>query len=172
MSITAECLPSILNTVTHRESRKNPEWLLHPKVFKQFSTTRFSCKIFICFLSMSSATSIYSLASRSIQSGDRCNDIKLKHRSSISPHQYDFRSAPKNKTGMRSSPDSDCTSLEYPTIMVPRTFNPFCYGTSAAATWKDILISQKSIVHRLMVENSLTLAAWLVSRKPFRVKEF
>ena len=136
MSITAECLPSILNTVTHRESRKNPKWLLHPKVFKQFSTTRFSCKIFICFLSMSSATSIYSLASRSIQSGDRCNDIKLEHKSSISPYQYDFRSAPKNKTVMRSSPDSDCTSLEYPTIMVPRTFNPFCYGTSAAATWK------------------------------------
>ena len=36
MSITAEYLLSKLNTVTHRDSRKNPEWLLHPKVFKQF----------------------------------------------------------------------------------------------------------------------------------------
>ena len=66
----------------------------------------------------------------------KLDSFKLEHRSSILPYQYDFRSAPKNKTGIRSSPDSDYTSLEYPTIMVHRTFNPFCYGTSAAATWK------------------------------------
>ena len=37
---------------------------------------------------------------------------------------------------------------------------------------QEILISPKSIVHPLMVENSLTLAAWLVLGKPFCVKEF
>ena len=36
---------------------------------------------------------------------------------------------------MCSSPDSDCTSLEYPT-MVPRTLKPLCQGTSVAAQWK------------------------------------
>ena len=46
--------------------------------------------------------------------------------------QYDFKSAPKNKTEICFSPDSDWTSLEYPT-MVPKTLKPLCQGTSAAA---------------------------------------
>ena len=37
---------------------------------------------------------------------------------------------------------------------------------------QEILISPKNIVHPLMGENSLTLAAWLVSGQPFCVKEF
>ena len=86
---------------------------------------------------MPSTTSIYSQAYRSLQSGDRWNDAKLEHRSSlcISPFQYDFKNAPKNKTGICSTTDSDCTSLEYPT-MVPRTLKPLCQGTSAAAPGK------------------------------------
>ena len=99
-----------------------------------FSTTRFSDNRSICFAPIQPTTSIYSLASRSLQSRDRCNDTKLEHRSSlcISPFQYDFKSAPKNQTGMCSPSDFDCTSLEYPT-MVPRTLKPLCQGTSAAA---------------------------------------
>ena len=66
------------------------------------------------FPTMPSATSTYSLASRFLQSGDWCNDINLEHRSflCISPFHYDFKSAPKNKTEMYSSSDSDCISLE------------------------------------------------------------
>ena len=91
----------------------------------RLSTTRFSINRYVCFSPMPSTTSIYSLASRSWQSvilTDRCNDTKLEHRSSLCfpPFQHDFKSAPKSKTGMCSSHDSDCTSLEYPT-MVPRT---------------------------------------------------
>ena len=37
---------------------------------------------------------------------------------------------------------------------------------------KEILISPKDIAHPLMVENALTLAALLVSGRPFCVKEF
>ena len=40
MAITAEYLPSVLNTVADRESRKktdSSEWLLHPKVFQAVS---------------------------------------------------------------------------------------------------------------------------------------
>ena len=62
---------------------------------------------------------------------------------------------------MCSTSDFDCTSLEYPT-MVPRTLKPQCQGTSAAAQGQEILKSPKNIVHPLMLENSLTLAAWLV----------
>ena len=36
---------------------------------------------------------------------------------------------------MCSSPDCDCTSLEYPT-MIPRNFKPLYQGTSAAVTRK------------------------------------
>ena len=48
---------------------------------------------------MPSTTSIYSLVCTSLQSGDRCNDTALEHRSHlwISPFQYDFKSALKIK---------------------------------------------------------------------------
>ena len=100
----------------------------------RFSTTRFSDNKSICFPPVPPTTSMYSLAFRSLHSGDRCNDTKLEHRSSlcICAFQYDLKRAPKNKTGMCSSSDFDCTSLEYPT-MVPRTLKPLCQGTSAAA---------------------------------------
>ena len=41
----------------------------------------------------------------------------------------------KNKAGMFFSRDSDCTSLEFPT-MVPRTLKPLCQEISAAAQEK------------------------------------
>ena len=41
----------------------------------------------------------------------------------------------KNKTGMCFSHDSDCTSLEFQT-MVPRTLKPLCQEISAAAPGK------------------------------------
>ena len=80
-----------------------------------FSTTRFSDNRSICFAPIQPTTSIYSLASRSLQSRDRCNDTKLEHRSSlcIFPFHYGFKSAPKNKIGTCSSSGFDCTSLEY-----------------------------------------------------------
>ena len=86
---------------------------------------------------MPSTTSIYSLVSRSLQSGNRCNDTKWKHRPSlcIPPFQYCFKSAPKNKTGMRSSSDSGCTSLGYQT-MVPGSLKLLCQETSAASPGK------------------------------------
>ena len=37
---------------------------------------------------------------------------------------------------------------------------------------QEILVNPKNIVHPLMVQKSLTLAAWLVSGKSFCVKEF
>ena len=78
-----------------------------------FSTTRFSSNRSICFLPMPSATTIYSMESRFLQPGGGCNDTKLEHWSFtyIPPFQYDFKSAPKIKTGMFSSPFSACTSL-------------------------------------------------------------
>ena len=62
-----------------------------------FSTTRLSNNRSSCFLPMLSTSSIYSLTSRSFQLGNRCNDTKLEHMSSlcIPPFQYDFKSAPK-----------------------------------------------------------------------------
>ena len=95
MAITAEILPSVLNTVADRESRKktdSSEWLLHPKVFQEFSW-------------LLGSPTIDLFASRLCQ--------KLEQMSSlcISPFQYDFKNAPKNKTGMCSSSDFDYTSL-------------------------------------------------------------
>ena len=96
---------------------------------------------------------------------------KMEDRSSlcISPFQYGFKSAPKNKTGMCSSSDFDCTSLEYHGT---QTLKPLCQGTSAATPGTRNSDSPKNIVHSVTVENSLTLAAWLVSGKSFCVKEF
>ena len=148
MSNTAEYLPSVLNTIAERESRKKNRLLRLASSSQSFSsgflTSRFSENRSICFLPIPSTTSVYGLAFRSLQSGDRCNDTKLRHRSSlcISSFQYDFKSAPKNKTRMCSSPDSDCTSLEYPT-MVPRTLKRLCHGTSVAALGKRNSVKPK-----------------------------
>ena len=46
--------------------------------------------------------------------------------------------------------------------MVPRILKPLCQGTSATATGTRNSDKTKNIVHPLVVENSLTLAAWLV----------
>ena len=56
--------------------------------------------------------------------------------------------------------------------MVPRTFKLCVREAVLLPQGQEILISPKNIVHPLMVENSLTLAAWLVLGKPFCVKEF
>ena len=114
LSITAEYLPSVLHTVADRESRKKNRLFRVVSSTQSFSsgflTTRFSDSRSICFQPIPSATSINTLASRSLQSGNRCNDTKLEHRSSLynSPFQHDFKSASKYKTGMWSSLDSDC----------------------------------------------------------------
>ena len=77
----------------------------------------------------------------------------------------------KIKHECSSSPDFDCTSLEYPAI-VPGTLKPVSLNQCCWPKGKEILISPKNIVHLLMVESSLALAVWLVSGKPFCVKEF
>ena len=83
MSITAEHLPSVLNTVVDRKSRKKNIFFKvdssSQSFSSHFSTTRLSDNRSICFLPMPSPTSIYSLASRSLQSVDRCNHTKLEH---------------------------------------------------------------------------------------------
>ena len=87
MAITAEYLPSVLKTVADRESRKKNQTLQSgffiPKFFKRFLNYQVLRQTCICFLPMPPTTPIYSLASRSLQSRDRCNDTKLEHRSSL-----------------------------------------------------------------------------------------
>ena len=54
----------------------------------------------------------------------------------------------------------------------PKLLNLCVKEAALLPQWKQILITPKSIVHPLMVENSLTLAAWLIPGNPFYVKEF
>ena len=83
ISIAAGYLPSVLSIIVNRESKKTKtkqnKKNRHFRVSSWsqsfpsgFWTTRFSNNRSICFLPMSLTTSIYSLASRSLQSGDRC----------------------------------------------------------------------------------------------------
>ena len=138
ISITAGYLPSVLSIIVNRESKKTKtkqnKKNRHFRVSSWsqsfpsgFWTTRFSNNRSICFLPMSLTTSIYSLASRSLQSGDRCKPELLN------------------------------LSVREPVLLLQG---------------KETLISPKNIIHLLMVENSLTLATWLVSGKPLRVKGF
>ena len=122
---------------------------------------------------MPSTTSIYSLASRSLQSGDRCNDTKLEHRFflCICLFQYDFKRAPKNKTGMCSSSDSDCNSLEYPT-MVPRTLKPLCQVTSTAAPGKRNSDKPKKYCPPINGGDLIDAMVLFGFRKTLCVKEF
>ena len=122
---------------------------------------------------MPSTTSIYSLASRSLQSGDRCNDTKLERRSSlcICLFQYDFKKAPKNKTEMCSSSDSDCNSLEYLT-MVPRTLKLLCQVTSTTATEKRNSDKPKKYCPYINGGDLIDARGLVGFRKTLFVKEF
>ena len=63
---------------------------------------------------------------------------------------------------MCSSPDSDCTSLEY-TIMVPGTLKPLCQGTSAVAIRKRNSDNPKKYCPPIDGGESLAVATWLVA---------
>ena len=70
---------------------------------------------------------------------------------------------------MFSSPHSPVWSTQ---PWYPELLNLYIEEPVLLPQGKKILISPKGIAHPSMVENSLTLAAWLVSGKSFRVKEF
>ena len=167
ISITAGYLPSVLNTIVNRESKKKKkkkkktgtsECLLDPKVFQAVSELLGSPTIDL-FASSSQGTDAM------IQ--------KLEHRSSlcISHFQYDFKSALKNKT--RIKPLLILIAPVWSTQpCYPELLNLCVREPVLLLQGKETLISPKNIIHLLMVENSLTLAAWLVSGKPLCVKGF
>ena len=178
--ITAEYLLSVLPVAGWKSRKKNRLFRVvssSQSFLSGFPTTSFSYNRSICFPLMPSTTSIYILATRSLQSRDRYNDKKNRKTGrkiglpyAFPPFSMILRVLLKKNKNV-SSPDYDCTSLEYPTI-VPRTLKPLCQEASAAPPGKKILIIPKNIVELLIVENSLALAAYLVSRKPFCVKDF
>ena len=102
MDITAEYLPSVLNTVAERESRKKN------RLSRMASSSQSFSKGF-------STTS-----SPTIDIFDSCLCHQLPQYVAWHPDPYsqetdamiDFKTAPKNKTRMYSSFDFDCTSLE------------------------------------------------------------
>ena len=138
-----------------------------------FSTTRFSDNRSICFALMPSTTSIYSLSSRSLQPGDRCNDTKLEHRSSLSISPINMISRVLLKIKQQFVPLLILIAPVWSTQeWYPELLNLCVREPVLLPQGKKNLLSPKHIAHPFMVENSLTLASWLVSGKPFSVKEF
>ena len=137
-----------------------------------FSTTRFSENRSICFSHMPPTTSIYSLISGSLQG----IDAMIKNWNMGLQHafpSFNMISRVLLKIKQEYVPlliliaPACSTQPWYPELLNLCVKEPVLLPRG-----KQILISSKSIVHRLMVENSLTLAAWLVSGKPFLVTEF
>ena len=140
ISITSEYLLSVLNAVVDVKSRKktdSSEWFLYLKIFQEVTWLLCFLTIYLFAFHLCHQIPQYIAWQPDLQSGDWCNDTKLEYRFSIciSPFQYNFKSAPKNKAGMCSCPGSDCFSLEYKTI-VPWTLKPLHQKTMAATTGK------------------------------------
>ena len=77
-------IPAFSNEYSSRQGFKEKNRLSRvasssQRFSSRFSITRFSNNKYICFPSMPSSTSIYSLASRPLQSRDGCNDAKLSY---------------------------------------------------------------------------------------------
>ena len=133
-----------------------------------FLTTRFSDNRSICFPPMPSITSIYSLASRSLRTDAMIQNLNMGLPFAFPPFSMISRVFLKTK--------QECVPLLilvwstqpwYPELLDLCVKEPVLLLQGI-----EILISQKSIAQPLTVENSLTLAACLVSGKPFHVKKF
>ena len=174
MSFTTEHLSPVLNKVADRELRKKQhflEWLFHPNVFQAFSG-----------LLCSTATSLFA----------SCLCYQLPQHIAWHPHPYSQRTEATiqnwlnclsytfpafsmySKVLLKIKPDyllsliaPVCTTQQW----YPELLNLFVKETVLLRPGK-ILINLKSIAYPLMVEKLLALAAWLVSGKPFRMKEF
>ena len=81
MSITGEYLSSVQNVMKKFKFFKLG--FSFQSFSSGFSTTTFCENRSVCFLSMPSTTSIYSLVCKSLQWGNGSNDAKLEHGSSI-----------------------------------------------------------------------------------------
>ena len=117
---------------------------------------------------MPSTTSIYSLASRSLRTDAMIQNLNMSLPFAFPPFSMISRVFLKTK--------QECVPLLilvwstqpwYPELLDLCVKEPVLLLQGI-----EILISQKSIAQPLKVENSLTLAAWLVSGKPFHVKKF
>ena len=177
MAITAEYLPSVLNTVADRESRKKPdssEWLLHLNVFQAVSRLLGSPTI-------------------DLFSSRLCLQLPQYIAWHPDPYRQEIDAIIKNwNIGLSYAfpPFSmisrvllkikqECVPLLILIAPVwstqpwyPELLNLCVREPVLLPQGQEILISPKNIVHPLMGENSLTLAAWLVSGQPFCVKEF
>ena len=145
---------------------------LATKFLRRFPYYKFSKNRYIRFSHRPSTQTIYSLISRSLESGEGCI---IKDWNMGLPYaflSFSMISRVFLKTGMGSSLDFDCTGFWY-AIMLPRALKPPCVKKPVLMPQdKKILISPKIIFHPLMGENSLALVAWFVSGKPFLAKEF
>ena len=103
-----------------REKIESSEWLLQRQNFSGgFLTSKFSKNRYICFSHRPRTHTIYSLKSRSLESGEGC---MIKDWNMDLPYAFPSSSMISRvflKTGMGSSLDSDCTSFRYAN-MLPR----------------------------------------------------
>ena len=122
---------------------------------------------------MSSIISIYSLLTRSLQPGNECNDTKLELGLPYAFTHFTVISRVLLKIKLESA---SLLILTAPMLSnqpcYPELLNLYVKEPALLPQGKEVLISSKSVVHPLMLENSLTLAAWLVAGKPFCVREF
>ena len=174
IAITAEYLPSVLNIVADRKSRKKPdssERLLHPKVFQVVSQLLGSLTIDL-------------FASHLCHQLPRCiawhpdpysqrTDAMIQNWSSLCICPFSMISRLFLKIKQQCVPlliliaPVRSTQPWYPELL-----NLCVRETVLLPQGQEILVSPKTIVHPLMVENLLTLVAWFVLGKLFCVKEF
>ena len=176
MAITAEYLPSVLNTVADRESRKKPdssEWLLHPKVFQAVSR-----------LLGSPTTDLFAFCLRHQlpqyiawhpDPYSQGTDAMIQNWNIGLPYAFPPFSM-ISRVLLKIKQECDLLLILIAPVWstqpwYPELLNLCVREPVLLPQGQEILKSPKNIVHPLMLENSLTLAAWLVPGKPSCVRK-
>ena len=167
MATTAEYLPSVMNTVADKESRKKPdssEWLLHPKVFQAVSQLLGSPPIYLFASRLCHQLPQYIAWHPDPYS--QGTDAMIQNWNIGLPYAFPpFSMISRVLLKIKH----ECVPLLILTAPVWSTqpwyqelLNLSVREPVLLPQGQEILKSPQNIVHPLMLENSLTLAAWLV----------
>ena len=176
ITLTAEYLPSKLNSGADYQSRNVKdwsEWKLCPQAFKTICSRLGNPNIDI----FASRTSHQLNAYMSLKPDPLCQAVDALQQNW--KHLFPYAFPPFNLIGkvLKKAQDQQITLIVITPVWVTQPWYPILLGMSVhppllLPMYKEILTDPAGNYHPLVLNNSLKLSAWLVSGQEWRVKKF